>query len=62
MGDSVKVSSLGKCDFCERTSHYDAKMYTGPWAYLCEQHFRAWGVGLGTGRGQRLILDDGSDG
>jgi hypothetical protein len=35
----------------------DAKMRTGPWAYMCEPCFRMHGLGrLGTGYGQRLVL------
>lgn len=34
---------------------YDAKTTYGPWAYLCVPCFVDHGVGLGTGRGQRLI-------
>jgi hypothetical protein len=26
------------------------------WAYLCQNCFGAYGVGLGVGRGQRLII------
>jgi len=28
----------------------------GPWANLCEHHFENYGVGLGLGFGQELIL------
>lgn len=31
---------------------YDCKTRMGPWACLCERHFRTHGIGLGTGRGQ----------
>jgi hypothetical protein len=31
---------------------YDCKTQMGPWACLCEYHFRHCGFGLGTGRGQ----------
>ena len=35
---------------------YDGKTTDGPWAYMCQQHFGWHGVGLGLGRGQRLVL------
>ena len=67
MGDNlteVWVSRLPNCDICQSTSgkqveaHYDAKMVLGPWAYMCEHHFQVEGIGLGTGRGQRLVLKE----
>ena len=40
-------------------ARYDAQQrYDSRWAYMCEDHFTAVGVGLGTGKGQRLILRD----
>jgi len=37
---------------------YDAKTQMGPWAFLCEQHFEALGIGLGLGFGQKLKPDN----
>ena len=37
---------------------YDGKTVMGPWAYMCETCFATYGVGLGMGRGQRLIAED----
>jgi hypothetical protein len=54
---TAKVGALPPCDVCGITARYDAKTTAGPWAYLCEPHFRQLGVGLGTGLGQRLTLD-----
>lgn len=34
---------------------YDGKTKYGPWAYMCVTCFVDHGIGLGTGRGQRLI-------
>lgn len=59
MSDQVVVSVLPKCDFCTATAAYDAKTHMGPWANLCKQHFAVYGVGVGTGRGQRLVLKEG---
>ena len=54
----VEVSIIPKCDFCPNLAVYDGKTFLGPWGYMCEPHFQAYGVGLGTGRGQRLILKE----
>jgi len=56
------VSSLPNCDFCavEGTSEpaeYDGRTIFGHWAYMCQLHFDQYGVGLGTGRGQKLVLE-----
>lgn len=56
MSTQVEVSKLPKCDVCGGTAHYDAKTTQGAWGYLCEEHFATMGVGLGTGRGQRLVV------
>lgn len=50
------VRQFPKCDFCSEKAKYDARTRMGPWAYLCEKHFKEYGVGLGLGRGQMLIL------
>lgn len=75
MSDEVTVDTIPDCDFCKHEvsrigegtvnkAAYDAASAMGPWAYMCENHFAKYGVGLGTGRGQRLILKEGvvSDG
>lgn len=53
----VKVSSLPKCDFCGKTAGYDGKTTHGPWANMCEDCFGQHGVGLGLGRGQKLVKE-----
>lgn len=58
MGESVKVPRLPKCDLCSATAAYNAKSKRGPWGYMCEEHYAEHGIGLGTGRGQRLILTE----
>lgn len=70
-GDEVLVDKIPDCDFChhERLRNgelkvepaaYDAATAPfGSWAYMCEAHFAEFGVGLGTGRGQRLVLKEG---
>jgi hypothetical protein len=46
------------CDLCkERPAYVDGKTRMGPWAYMCSPCFETYGVGLGMGRGQRLLID-----
>lgn len=63
MGDTVYIPHPEYCDLCKSKGEqvqavYDGKTIHGPWAYMCEDHFGALGVGLGTGRGQRLIVGE----
>jgi hypothetical protein len=55
------------CDFCKieiindvrKKSNdclYDGKTVLGPWALMCEEHFQELGIGLGIGKGQKLIF------
>jgi predicted RNA-binding Zn-ribbon protein involved in translation (DUF1610 family) len=44
-----------RCDICRKEAVYDARTRSGQWAHLCENCFRAVGIGLGTGKGQKLI-------
>lgn len=55
------VAGLPDCQGCEGDPHpaaYNAKTVLGPWANLCETKFPILGVGLGLGRGQRLIVGE----
>jgi len=52
----VSVSALPKCDVCGEPAAYDAKTTSGPWGYLCSDHFAEHGIGLGLGLGQRLVV------
>lgn len=46
------------CDICQQQpAKYDGKTKMGPWAYMCEKCFKAYGVGLGLGKGQVLDND-----
>ena len=65
-GDSVKMTHIPECDICKYDhgksgvpASYDGKTKMGPWANMCEQHFRQHGVGLGTGKGQKLSWKNG---
>jgi len=62
----VKVAVIPDCNICayspiQSTSVpavYDGKTNLGPWAYMCEEHFRTHGIGLGLGKGQKLVLEN----
>ena len=55
-GFEVEITSLVKCDFCGKDAQYDARTITGAWAYMCVKHFGLYGIGLGVGKGQRLVM------
>lgn len=58
----VAVSELPPCDLCAaagitRPAAYDAKMKgRTAWANMCQPHFEVHGVGLGLGKGQKLVV------
>jgi hypothetical protein len=59
---STEVGVLPPCDLCRKMRHthtiatYDGATVYGPWAYMCTDCFDTYGIGLGTGRGQVLLL------
>lgn len=61
MSTEVKVSQIPECDLCRERrnkstpAEFDGKTVFGPWANMCREDFMQFGVGLGTGLGQRLI-------
>ncbi|MEU4217188.1 DUF4314 domain-containing protein [Actinoplanes sp. NPDC026623] len=62
-GDAVTyLTALPPCDIHRAVrntvvaARYDGATRQGPWAYMCDGCFMAHGVGLGLGRGQRLLL------
>ena len=57
MYQEVKVKELPKCDFCSKKAEYDGKTWIGCWAYMCPDHFKQYGKGLGLGKGQKLVID-----
>ncbi len=49
-----------KCDLCGgtiRRTFIDGKTRMGPWGIMCRSCHFVNGVGLGTGKGQRYLLD-----
>lgn len=64
-GHEVEVAVLPKCDIHAMLdsskpapdAKYDGATRMGPWAYMCEEHWKTYGPGMtGTGLGQKLIL------
>lgn len=64
--NEVGVDKRPDCDVCKHVgpppklhaqpAAYDGKTKEGPWAYMCEYHFKKYGLGkLGIGYGQKLI-------
>lgn len=66
-GTVTTVTALPKCDICVHVKHLpaeeakpayvDGATIGGPWAYMCFEHYAYHGIGLGVGRGQRLVLE-----
>lgn len=62
--EAVAVSVLPPCDICryvENRIHperalFDGATHIGSWANMCHPHMCTHGVGLGLGRGQRLLI------
>lgn len=55
-----KGTPLPMCQipYCKNRARYDGKTRNGPWGYLCNTHFKSMGVGLGLGKGQKLIASE----
>lgn len=63
MSDTAYVPQLPECDVHALElgtpgvpAAYDGKTKRGPWANMCDACFGTHGIGLGTGRGQRLVV------
>jgi len=51
------------CDICagrgeKALAAVDGATRMGPWAYMCIPCFDTYGVGLGMGKGQRLLIEE----
>jgi hypothetical protein len=55
---TVKVVRRPKCDFCGKEALVDGKTVFGAWANMCLSHYQAFGVGLGLGKGQYLVIEE----
>lgn len=54
------VGAPSTCNVCSgafKGVMYDARTQSGRWANLCTGCFHAYGSGLGTGLGQRYVLE-----
>jgi len=45
---------MNKCDFCGKEGVIDGRTKMGPWAFMCRECHKKYGVGLGLGKGQLL--------
>jgi hypothetical protein len=62
--EAVAVSVLPDCDICRHVelkmqperALFDGRTHIGQWANMCHPHMTSHGVGLGLGRGQRLVI------
>ena len=49
------------CDICKNSCkniYFDGATKMGPWANMCSNCFKQYGIGLGTGRGQEYHKED----
>lgn len=68
-GTIAHMTHIPLCDFPHATptpAVYDGKTRQGPWAYMCEDHFKSDGgtngqLGLGLGQKLELITDEGDE-
>ena len=60
----VVMAVMPICDIpdCGSEAQYDGKTIHGPWAYMCELDYQAYGVGIGLGKGQRLVKKEDQNG
>ena len=57
MSVSTVVDQRPECDLCRNAeAQFDGKTKMGWWAFMCLACYRKVGIGLGTGKGQRLYL------
>ena len=55
---TVRLVNKVKCEYCKNIAEYDARTGIGAWCYLCQEHFERYGIGLGLGRGQKIVYDE----
>lgn len=47
----------GKVGYHVDAAEFDAKTHQGPWAYMCRKHHGEYGIKLGLGFGQRILVE-----
>ena len=52
--EEVLVNEVKGCSFWSEKAIVDGRTKMGAWAFMCEKHFKKYGVGLGLGKGQKL--------
>lgn len=55
-GTVTELSKAPNCDFCGAIAKFDGKTTQGPWAYMCGACMKIHGVGLGMGKGQKIVV------
>jgi hypothetical protein len=53
----ITLSNLPSCSFCGEHARYDGATSFGAWAFMCQSDWLRYGVGLGLGKGQLLLLE-----
>ena len=51
-----------ECDLCKEENlecYIDGRMQAGPWANMCLDCHKTYGVGLGIGKGQKYLYAQG---
>jgi hypothetical protein len=62
VGDKyTTVKKRPPCDICAEEgvttpAYADAKIRSGPWAWVCRRHFREYNCAIGMGRGQEIVV------
>lgn len=53
-----KMGCYPSCNMCDgsQKAKYDGKTILGTWAYMCSPCFKKYGIGMGTGKGQKIIV------
>jgi hypothetical protein len=61
MGSVIRVPEIPACEYrgCEQPAVVYGRLFygLGLWIYMCIAHFEKYGVGLGRGYGEALVLE-----
>jgi len=56
VGKVTYVDKFPECRYCTEAARYVGWNIYGTVNYTCKQHFKKYGHGLGTGKGNKLLL------